>query len=95
MTVLSTRGRSVSSCTRCSQRCAFSPLPLALVVADRNSLLYSQLLPFTEESGDPIETRLRKRQMESVDYSPFVQLGISVMGQSASLERSCMGLTRV
>lgn len=66
---------------------------LAFVVADRTSpaFLSEQLLPFTEESGDPIETRLRKRQMESVDYSPFVQLGISVMGQSASLKRTLLG----
>lgn len=51
----------------------------------RPFFFFPQLLPFTEESGDPIETRLRKRQMESVDFSPFVNLGVSNFGEQSSI----------
>ncbi|KAL7413004.1 kinase-like domain-containing protein [Mrakia frigida] len=39
--------------------------------------MLTKLLPFTEESADPIEVRLKKRQMDRIDFGPFQEMGVS------------------
>lgn len=50
---------------------------------NNQTLLPTQLLPFSEEKDDPIEVKLTKRAKERVDYTPFDDFGVSGMGTSS------------
>jgi len=79
--MLLTRGRSELSFTRCSRRSVDVSSRISPSVPDALFVLSPQLLPFTEESADPIEVRLKKRQMDRIDFGPFQEMGVSDIGE--------------